>query len=57
MTNLKNVQYQNWAAKESLLRQPFFIENQKNRESKIYFIPDLPLEHGIGLIRLCISVK
>ena len=48
MTNLKNVQYQNWAAKESLLRQPFFIENQKNRESKIYFIPVPLLKFGIG---------
>ena len=48
MSNLKNVQYQNWAVRESLLRQPFFIENQKNRESMIYFIPDLPLKHGIG---------
>ena len=57
MTNLKNVQYQNWAAKESLLRQPFFIENQKNRESKIYFIPDLPPRARYRLIRLCISVK
>lgn len=40
MTNLKNLQYQNWAAKESLLRQPFFIENQKTERVRYtLFLP------------------